>query len=276
MLERFFQSDDVRLRYLDGGAGETIVLLHGFTHDADRWVKSGAFERLASRRRVLALDCRGHGQSDKPHDPERYRDMELDVALMLDDAGVTHAHCVGYSMGAALVGRLLIRRPARVLTATFVGATGMASTARSAHRARLADAFERGDARALVLAVRPPNEPPPDDEQLEFASARVLAGNDPLALAAVLRAPITQVTAEDLLAVSETTPMLGVAGTEDSALNALFTLQKTVPRLEVVAIDGASHPETVNRPDVTDAVERFLDRHVVDVVQTFRSAPRQA
>jgi pimeloyl-ACP methyl ester carboxylesterase len=259
MLERFFVSDDVRLRYLDDGAGDPIVLLHGFAHDAGRWVKSGAFTRLAARHRVLALDCPGHGQSDKPHDPARYTQVDTDILRMLDDANVARAHCVGYSMGGALVGRLLHRHRDRVLTATVVGATGMASTARSGERARLADGFARGDARALVLAVRPTNEPLPDDAHLLDASARILAGNDPLALAALLRAPIVPVTAQDLAVASETTPMLGVAGTADPALNALYSLQKTVPRMEIVAIDGAGHAATINRPEVVDAVERFVD-----------------
>src|SRR5215471_8890114 len=153
MVERFFLSDGLRLRYLDGGAGDPIVLFHGFAHDADRWVKSGAFRQLATRHRVLALDCPGHGQSDKPHDPARYTAMDADIVRMLDDANVPRAHCVGYSMGGAIVGRLLFRHADRVLTATVVGATGMASTARRDERERLAEGFARGDARALVVAV---------------------------------------------------------------------------------------------------------------------------
>jgi pimeloyl-ACP methyl ester carboxylesterase len=262
MVARFFQSDGLRLRYLDGGAGDPIVLLHGFAHDADRWVKSGAFMQLAARHRVLALDCPGHGQSGKPRDPERYTAVDADIVRMLDHANVQRAHCVGYSMGGALVGRLVFRHADRVLTASFVGATGMASTARREERERLAEGFARGDARALVIAVRPTNEPLPDDEQLLEASARILAGNDALALAALLRAPIVPVTAEDLARASATTPMLGVAGTADPALNALYSLQKTVPRLEIVAIEGAGHAATINRPEVIDTVERFVDAYV--------------
>jgi pimeloyl-ACP methyl ester carboxylesterase len=261
MVERFFQSGDARLRYLDGGAGETIVLLHGFAHDADRWVKSAAFERLAARRRVLALDCLGHGRSDKPHDPARYVQMDADVLGMLDDAGVRRAHCVGYSMGGALVGRLLVKHPDRVRTATVVGATGMASTTRSAEREQLANAIASGDARPLVVAVRPTDERPLDDLQLQAASERLLTGNDPLALAALLRAPIVPITAEDLAVCSAETPMLGIAGTGDPALKALLTLKKTVHQLEIVAIEGAGHAATINRAEVIDAVERFIDSH---------------
>ncbi|HUK33630.1 MAG TPA: alpha/beta fold hydrolase [Vicinamibacterales bacterium] len=262
MVERFFHSNGLRLRYLDGGDGDTIVLVHGFAQDADRWVKTGTFARLAARYRVLALDCRGHGRSDKPHDPTQYGDMDADVVHMLDDAAVRRAHFVGYSMGGALVGRMLVRHHEYVVTATLVGATGLASTTGAANRARMADEFERGEAHSLVLAVRPTNEGAPDDAQVREASAKVLAGNDPLALAALLRAPIVPIVAADLAVASETAAMLGVAGTADPALHALLELKKTVPRLHVVAIEGAGHAATLSRPELVDAIEQFLSSSV--------------
>src|SRR5690349_4709952 len=151
MQSRFFESGGVRLHYLDDGAGDSIVFLHGFAHDAGRWVRNGAVDLFASRCRVLALDCRGHGESDKPYDPAEYASLELDVLRMLDDALVERAHVVGYSMGANLLGRLLVRHRERLLSATLIGATGLASHARDHERARMADAFERRDASALVM-----------------------------------------------------------------------------------------------------------------------------
>ena len=262
MIERFFPSNGLRLRYLDEGQGEAIVLLHGFAHDADRWVRSGAFERLTPRYRVLALDCLGHGQSDKPHDPAQYGDTDGDIVRMLEDAGVRRAHFVGYSMGGGLVGRMLVRHRERVITATFIGARGLASTAGHTNRARMADELERGGARTLVLAVRPSNEEVPNEAQIRERSARILAGNDPLALAALLRAPIFTITAEDLAAASDGIPLLGIAGTADPALAALVELTKTVRHLQVVAIEGAGHAATMNRPEVLDAIEQFLTSRV--------------
>src|SRR5215468_9325807 len=130
MPSRFFRSNGVRLHYIDAGAGESIVFLHGFAHDATRWVRNGAVDLFASRYRVLVLDCRGHGESDKPHDPAQYASMELDVLRMLDDALVGRAHVVGYSMGGNLLGRLLVWHRERLLSATLIGATGLASHAR--------------------------------------------------------------------------------------------------------------------------------------------------
>jgi pimeloyl-ACP methyl ester carboxylesterase len=258
MRSRFFLSNETRLHYIDAGAGDSIVFVHGFAHDATRWVRNGAVDLFASRYRVLALDCRGHGESDKPHDPAQYASMEQDVLAMLDEAGVARAHVVGYSMGGNLLGRLLVRNRERLLSATLIGATGLASHARDDERARMADAFERGDASTLVMAVRPTNEPAPDAAQLQEASARILAGNDPLALAALLRAPIVPITAQDLAAAAAAVPMLGIAGTSDPALAGLVALAATARDLQVVPIPEAGHASTFNRPELLAAIEAFI------------------
>ena len=50
--------------------------------------------------RVIALDCRGHGQSGKPQDPGQYGlEMVRDVVRLLDHLNVERAHVVGYAMG---------------------------------------------------------------------------------------------------------------------------------------------------------------------------------
>src|SRR5262245_53478555 len=103
--DSFFMSDGVRIRYLDQGRGEAVVLVHGFAGSLETWVQSGLMSSLAADRRVIALDLRGHGKSDKPHDAARYgRAMGLDVIRLMDHLGLSQAHMVGYSQGARLVG----------------------------------------------------------------------------------------------------------------------------------------------------------------------------
>src|SRR3984957_20474364 len=73
-----FTSGGLQLAYDDiqpaGGAAGTVVLVHGFaTSRAENWRRLGwygAFER--KNYRVVALDLRGHGESEKPHDPVAY------------------------------------------------------------------------------------------------------------------------------------------------------------------------------------------------------------
>ena len=72
----FGSFDGVKLFYEDRGEGRPTLLLHGFAADtAANWERPGIVNGLlAAGRRVITLDARGHGQSEKPHDPEAYAD----------------------------------------------------------------------------------------------------------------------------------------------------------------------------------------------------------
>ncbi len=123
--DKFFDSDGVRIRYVEQGSGEPIVPVHGFARNIERWVETGVIKNLAKDHRVIALDCRGHGKSDKPHDPKQYGpEMGKDVVRLLDHLGIPKAHIVGYSMGGAITAHLLTMNPERFLTATLGGPGG--------------------------------------------------------------------------------------------------------------------------------------------------------
>ena len=106
--DRFFDSAGVRIHYIEQGAGEPVVLIHGYTVDLnEQWIATGVFPALASSYRVIALDARGHGLSDKPHERSAYGpEMGLDIVRLLDHLGIRRAHIVGYSMGAHIVAQL--------------------------------------------------------------------------------------------------------------------------------------------------------------------------
>jgi pimeloyl-ACP methyl ester carboxylesterase len=100
--------DGLEIAYQEwGGAGSPlppVVLHHGFVADADsNWVATGVVDALlAGGRRVIAPDARGHGRSEKPHDPARYGEQRMarDLAALTDLIGAPEIDLVGYSMGA--------------------------------------------------------------------------------------------------------------------------------------------------------------------------------
>ena len=104
-----FVSDGLTLVYDDIGPreGRPVVLVHGFASNRnENWRRLGwygAFER--KRIRCVALDCRGHGESARPHDPAMYTRAKMagDIIALLDHLGVERADLFGYSMGARLV-----------------------------------------------------------------------------------------------------------------------------------------------------------------------------
>jgi pimeloyl-ACP methyl ester carboxylesterase len=101
--------DDIQIAYQEwGGEGRTpsppVVLHHGFVADANaNWVVPGILDALvAAGHRVIAPDARGHGASEKPHDPARYGEQRMarDLAVLIDVVDAHEVDLVGYSMGA--------------------------------------------------------------------------------------------------------------------------------------------------------------------------------
>ncbi|HTA15523.1 MAG TPA: alpha/beta fold hydrolase [Solirubrobacteraceae bacterium] len=106
-MKSFKSWDQTEIVYQEwGGPGDSppVVLHHGFVVDANsNWVATGVVDALlAAGRRVLAPDARGHGRSEKPHDPARYGEQRMarDLAVLLEVTGEPQIDLVGYSMGA--------------------------------------------------------------------------------------------------------------------------------------------------------------------------------
>jgi pimeloyl-ACP methyl ester carboxylesterase len=123
-------SDGVRIHVMEAGAGVPVVLLHGYTSGNDAsWFSNGIARELAKDHRVIGIDARGHGRSEKPHDPAKYPGdrMASDVIEVLERLGVGKAHIHGYSMGGGLVAQLMARRPDLFITGSF-GGSGVRET----------------------------------------------------------------------------------------------------------------------------------------------------
>jgi pimeloyl-ACP methyl ester carboxylesterase len=91
----------VRIHYQVEGQGPALVLQHGFTESVVDWYESGYVEALRRDYRLILIDARGHGASDKPHDPEAYvlNQRVSDVVTVLDALDIAKALFWGYSMG---------------------------------------------------------------------------------------------------------------------------------------------------------------------------------
>jgi pimeloyl-ACP methyl ester carboxylesterase len=123
----FTTSDGVKIHYITAGtAGSWVVLIHGYSDSAQRmWFNTGIAQEIAKTHRVVALDNRNHGQSDKPQPGGSGK--ALDVVELMDHLHIQKAHIHGYSMGGGMVGQLLGMIPDRFITAGF-GGSGMTET----------------------------------------------------------------------------------------------------------------------------------------------------
>jgi pimeloyl-ACP methyl ester carboxylesterase len=72
LQDQFFDSNGAKIRYVDMGRGDPVLLFHAMSESVDTWRGNGVLDALAGDFRVIAFDLRGHGKSDKPRDPGAY------------------------------------------------------------------------------------------------------------------------------------------------------------------------------------------------------------
>ena len=123
----FTASDGVKIHYMTlGDRGSWVVLIHGYSDSARRmWFTTGIAPAIARTHRVVAIDNRNHGLSDKPTPGGSGR--AEDTIELMDHLKIQKAHIHGYSMGGGIVGTLLGKIPDRFITAGF-GGSGMTET----------------------------------------------------------------------------------------------------------------------------------------------------
>ncbi len=169
------------------GSGHPLVLLHGLTGRLEAWGMAGYVERLASDHRLVLVDARGHGLSERPADPDAYR-IALqagDVLAVLDELAIEDAALAGWAMGAATALRIAATHPHRTHA---VAALGLGDAAGSVGFADVPGPEQRDDAPArdferngMSTVVRRL------DERGEPRWARLVGRSDPGAMAACWR-----------------------------------------------------------------------------------------
>jgi pimeloyl-ACP methyl ester carboxylesterase len=266
--EKTFDSGGTKIAYLDEGRGEAVVLLHGFATSAEEMWTKMPFARtqflpvVAKEYRVLALDQRGHGRSDKPHDPKRYgREMAGDVVRLLDHLKVRKAHVVGYSMGAMVAGRVLASHPDRLLSVTFGGGAPVLPQPKELPAiGATIESLEKGKGIGpLVVALTPDGEKGSTPEEAAAFGALFVWGKDQKALAAVLRGfKGLEVTEAELKAAK--VPVQFVYGSREAGFlkDGIAAARQVLPRARAVVVEGGDHGSTFITPEFRAAVLGFL------------------
>ena len=207
---------------------------------------------------MVAFDLRGHGASDKPHEPRAYDEIALDAIRLLDHLGIDKAHVVGYSLGGIIAAKLLTTHPQRFESALLGGAAYRRSRSERADREADAAArdIEAGFYRALLESTAPTDEPPLSENDIDARSRDIAARNDQRALAALMRARRALLVADSEIATVRV-PSLAVVGAADPALPRVQAMQTVWHRLEVLVVPAATHPTVHPRsaPRHTDFLE---------------------
>jgi len=257
---KYFDANGLRIHYTDEGEGAPVILLHGLGVNSHvNWRSPGIVQRLAQNHRVVAMDHRGHGLSEKPHDPAKYGvEMVEDVVRLMDHLGIRRAHIVGYSMGGFIALKLLTTHPERFLTATIAGAGYEAPSEEDrAFFTRLAESIESDDDYSALFVRLQPIGRPVGSVGIRVMSWLMSLLNDPQAIAAVARSFFQFAVDEEKLR-HNSVPVLQICGTLDPLRAGVERLSGLLQDEDMVWIEGGDHISTIRRPELREAIVSFL------------------
>lgn len=247
MTEFAITADGVRIAYETVGEGRPVILAHGFASDRKQnWKDVGWYENLAGAGcRVVALDFRGHGESDKPHDDSAYGDKMLsDVLCVMDATKIARADLMGYSMGGIISVGLVMSAPQRFHRVVF-GGIGESYFKPRMHRRGIAAALRATDPSTIT-----------DPTEKAFRAFASQGGKDLAALAACMSAERTMYTREQLATCA--TPILVVAGDKDVQAGAPDPLAAAFADGRAVTVPRRDHMTAVGDKVYKEAVLEFL------------------
>jgi pimeloyl-ACP methyl ester carboxylesterase len=261
--EGYFSSGGVQIHYFVTGQGEPVLLIHGFAVNAYlQWSLPGIIRSLAKDHRVIALDVRGHGKSDKPTDADKYGpEMAEDAVRLLDHLKIAKAHVVGYSMGALITGKLLALHPDRLLSATLGGAGVFPAGAQPPPFVeKLAHSLEEGKGIGPLLnALTPPGKRNPSETTIKIINRLTIGANGKV-LAAVVRSWEKLGVSKEQLRANKV-PTLALIGEKDPLKKTVDFIQEDMANLQVVVIEGKDHITTYFSPKFTRSLRQFLAEH---------------
>jgi pimeloyl-ACP methyl ester carboxylesterase len=244
--------DGVELAFERDGEGPGVVLVHGFgSSRMQNWKSTGWYSGLAAAGfSLVAMDCRGHGESGKPHDERAYGHdrMAEDVVAVMTACSLEQALILGYSMGGFIGLRLLAAHPERVLKLAIagVGETYLQDRITSPQaRAHLAEALLTPDKESIT-----------DPRGRMFRAFDDQPGKDRLALAACMRAMSPHLSRETLSGLKR--PVLVVDGGDDETAGRPEPLAEALADGRAVTIPGRDHMSAVGDRRLRQAVIDFF------------------
>ena len=242
----------VKIHYEVEGTGPPLTLMHGMGGSVQNWHRAGYVDALKDEFKLILVDSRGCGDSDKPHDVAAYSRQHkvADVVAVLDDLGIEKTHYWGYSMGASNGWAMGMLRPDRLHCLVLGGYPALPEQPSS-------DTIVRWESRAQLMrasmdiyiaAVQMEGGPMPADQQER------LRANDGEAYACQQLANLSWgVPDEDIRNMA--VPALVYSGTEDHAHPGFDNHEickrcvELAPDARFIAVPGHTHNQTFQDRD---------------------------
>src|SRR6516164_8151345 len=246
----YAHSGSVRIHYRVEGEGPALVLQHGFSESVVDWYEAGYVDAFRLDYRVILIDARGHGASDKPHDPDAYvlNRRVADVVAVLDALNIAKALYWGYSMGG-WIGFGIAKYAKERVRALVIG--GQHPYARS--MGALREMVQRGIAQgsgAFVAGMEEMFGPESTERKGRLLSAH---------LEAYLAQAQDRPGLEDILPEMQM-PCCLYAGERDPIYPEVEACSRHIPQVTFFSLPGLSHCDAYTRSElVLPRVTGFLE-----------------
>jgi pimeloyl-ACP methyl ester carboxylesterase len=255
----------IEINYHDGGEGFPLLLIHGFTGNLRNWALQAPV--LTPGFRMVSIDQRGHGHSEKPTRPEDYS-LELmaeDAYCLLQHLGIERCYLIGHSMGGMVAQHLTLAHPEPVRALVFVNTTAeVTSRMRTQEGARLVEiALDHGMEAAFEeqLRMNPMADHIRGQPQLLglWRQQFLLTSREAYIYGA--RAMATQEPLLDRLHVLEVPTLIICGENDDPMLEASRRIHERIAGSELKIIRGAGHTPQIERaPEFNRVLSDFLTR----------------
>jgi pimeloyl-ACP methyl ester carboxylesterase len=256
LTEKQVQVGQFTICYLEGGQGETLLLLHGFGADKDNWNRLA--KHLTPKFHVVAIDVPGFGMSSRP-ETESYtiRDQALRLDPIVAALGLDSFHLAGNSMGGAIAGRYAAEFPDKVRTLALVNTGGIANCPK---KSELRKQLEEGKNSLLLetpedfekmlafVFVRPPWIPGPVKAHLARQAIERRSFNEKVfrqihAEGSDLEPELSRIRARTLILWGDQDRLIDVSCTE--------VLEKGLADSTTVILKDCGHAPMIERPEET-------------------------
>jgi pimeloyl-ACP methyl ester carboxylesterase len=235
----------VELHYTVRGAGEPLLLLHGFGGCAANW--DSIAEELAQHYRLILVDMRGHGQSTNPSGKFTHAQSADDVSALLDVLAIKRVRAVGFSSGAMTLLHLATREPDRLSKMVLVSAT----------------THFPDQARAIIRSVTMETMPPPVLQNYRQCASR---GDDQVrSLVSEFRAfgddyDDMNFKPADLARIKASTLIIHGDRDEFFPVSIPVAMYQSIPHAELWIVPGGTHSPTADaeKSAFVREVENFM------------------
>ena len=241
--------NDIDIYYEIHGEGDPLLLIHGLGSSSRDWEYQ--IPQFSKFYKVITIDLRGHGKTEKPKGPYSIRGFADDVALFLESLDIKHANILGLSMGTATGFELAINYPELVKSLIAVNMSAKLSVKTFGEKKQ----FFLRDIIVIILGMKKMGEflapklfPLPEQEELRKKVAAHWAENDKKAYLSAFHSLKNWSVEEDLQKI--TCPTLVIASDGDyTPVEIKEEYVKKIPNGQISIIKNSHHAVPMEKPE---------------------------